>query len=987
MDFRIEISVKGQWSDSRGQSVMRNIKNFTGLDVVKDLRTRDVFTICADITRDEAGRIARELANPVTQDCFIGENPNAPVDYDFVVAVGFRPGVTDNVARTAHEAIGDIIGRKLRKDELVFSSIEYFFKAPSLTKEKLLGIARSVLANELIESVTILSAAEVKTHGIPLNKPLVKGTESGIVREFDLEVPDEKLLEISRKGILALTLEEMKVIQNYFRQAAGREKYGLGKNPTDVELEVLAQTWSEHCKHKIFDARVCYEDENGAKEEIVSLFKSCIKKSTSEIAKKIDWLVSVFSDNAGVVDFNDKIDLVYKVETHNSPSALDPYGGAMTGIVGVNRDPMGTGLGANLLVNVWGYCLGSPFTDPKDVPEGLLHPRRLRDGVHKGVIDGGNQSGIPYGLGWECFDDRYIGKPLVYCGTLGTLPKKINGKNGWEKSIRPGDLIVMTGGRIGKDGIHGATFSSEELHKDSPVQAVQIGDPITQKRMGDFMFEARDKGLYRFVTDNGAGGLSSSVGEMASICGGCVMDLKKAPLKYAGMQPWEILISEAQERMSFAVPPEQIDEFLKLAAERDVEATVMGEFTSDGKFRMLWGDKTVCCLDIEFMHEGLPRLTLQAKWKAPHFSEPSLSGRDAAGDLLSLLGSLNVCSSEYKARQYDHEVKGLSVIKPYVGKERDVAGDASVFMIEPLSREGVVLSSGILPRYSDIDTYHMMASVIDLAVRRTVAAGGRVDRIAGLDNFCWPDPVQSEKTPDGEYKMAQLVRANKALYDYTIAFGVPCISGKDSMKNDSTRGGRKISIPPTVLFSTISKIDDISTSLSPDFKEAGDDVYVIGDTLPELGGSEYYALLGAVGNTVPKVDAPKALALYKAMEKAIRAGIFSSAGTPSLGGLAVAAAKSAMGGRVGLELELDKVPHARGMSDAQILFSESNSRFLVSCKPGKAAELEKTLAGFPFAKVGKTNASGVLKVKGAEGSFSVKLEEMLQSYKGTLAGV
>ncbi|MBO7146885.1 MAG: phosphoribosylformylglycinamidine synthase subunit PurS [Lentisphaeria bacterium] len=987
MDFRIEISVKSRWSDSRGQSVMRTIKNFTGLDVIEDLRTRDVFTVSADITAEEAEKIARELTNPVTQEYVIGTSI-PEFQYDFLAAVGFRPGVTDNVARTAHEAIGDIIGRKLRKDEQVFSSVEYLFKAPSLTQDKLLEIARSVLANELIESVKVLSAEEVRTNGIPLNKPEVKGTESGVVREFDLEVSDEQLLEISRKGILALTLEEMKVIQNYYRQLSGREKYGLANRPTDVELEVLAQTWSEHCKHKIFDAIVDYEDtETGKKEKIVSLFKSYIKKSTSEIAKNTDWLVSVFGDNAGVIAFNDKIDLAYKVETHNSPSALDPYGGAMTGIVGVNRDPMGTGLGANLLVNVWGYCLGSPFTAPEDVPEGLLHPRRLRDGVHKGVIDGGNQSGIPYGLGWEVFDERYIGKPLVYCGTLGTIPKKINGKNGWEKSIEPGDIIVMTGGRIGKDGIHGATFSSEELHKDSPVQAVQIGDPITQKRMGDFIYEARDLGLYRFVTDNGAGGLSSSVGEMASICNGCVMDLQKAPLKYAGMQPWEILISEAQERMSFAVPPENLDEFLKLAADRDVEATVLGEFTNDGKFRMMWGDKTVCCLDIEFMHEGLPRLTLPAKWKTPQFEEPSLEGRDAAKDLIEMLGRLNICSAEYKARQYDHEVKGLSVQKPYIGKERDVQNDATVFMIEPLSREGVVLSSGILPRYSDIDTYHMMASVIDLAIRRIVAAGGRVDHIAGLDNFCWPDPVQSEKTPDGEYKMAQLVRANKALYDYTCAFGVPCISGKDSMKNDSTRGGRKISIPPTVLFSTISKIDDIADSLSPDFKFAGDDIYVIGKTSAELGGSEYFNMLGATGNKVPKVDAAKALALYRAMEKVIKAGLLTSAATPALGGIGVAAAKSAMAGRLGMELDLTKVPHTAGMSDIEILFSESNTRFIVSCKPENSAALEKALEGFTFAKVGTVDDSGILNVKGTQNDFSIDIETMVDSYKSTLAGV
>ena len=439
--------------------------------------------------------------------------------------------------------------------------------------------------------------------------------------------------------------------------------------------------------------------------------------------------------------------------------------------------------------------------------------------------------------------------------------------------------------------------------------------------------------------------------------------------------------------MSFAVPPENLDEFLALAADRDVEATVLGKFTDDGKFRMMWGDRTVCCLDIEFMHGGLPRLTLNAKWKAPHFDEPYFAGRDIAADLTQMLARLNICSAEYKARQYDHEVKGISVQKPYIGKERDIANDASVFMIEPLSREGVVLASGILPRYSDIDTYHMMASVIDLAVRRTVAAGGRVDRIAGLDNFCWPDPVQSEKTPDGEYKMAQLVRANKALYDYTCAFCVPCISGKDSMKNDSTRGGRKISIPPTVLFSTISKIDDVATSLSPDFKEAGDDVYVIGTTYAELGGSEYFAMLGAVGNAVPKVNAKKALELYKAMDRIIRGGLLCSAGTPALGGLGVAAAKAAMGGRLGLELDLTKVPHTAGMSDAEILFSESNSRFIVSCKPEKAAELEKALAGFPFAKVGKTNASGVLSVKGVKEDFSIPLEALVQAYKSTLAGV
>jgi phosphoribosylformylglycinamidine synthase len=657
----------------------------------------------------------------------------------------------------------------------------------------------------------------------------------------------------------------------------------------------------------------------------------------------------------------------------------------MTGIVGVNRDPMGTGQGADLLINVWGYCLGSPFTDPADVPEGLLHPRRLRDGVHQGVIDGGNQSGIPYGLGWEYFDDRYLGKPLIYCGTVGTLPKEINGIKGSEKSIKPGDIIVMTGGRIGKDGIHGATFSSEELHQDSPTQAVQIGDPIMQKKMSDFIYEARARGLYRFITDNGAGGLSSSIGEMAEHSGGCRMDLAKAPLKYPGMKPWEILVSEAQERMSFAVPPENLEEFKTLAKARDVEATVLGEFTDSGKFHMMYNDKTVALLDIAFMHDGLPRMKLKAEWKKPEFPEPDISGRDCISDLVTMLGRLNICSDEYKARQYDHEVKGLSVIKPLVGKCRDVIGDATVTMIEQLSTEGVILSEGILPRYSDIDTYDMMASVIDLAIRRIIAVGGKMDMIAGLDNFCWPDPVQSEKTPDGTYKLAQLVRANQALYNYTKAFKVPCISGKDSMKNDSTRGSRKISIPPTVLFSAISKMDDISKAVSLDAKFAGDLVYVIGNTANELGGSEYYAMFDAVGNKVPKVDAQYAKKVYQAVSKITEAELAHSLHTPALGGLGVAFAKTAMGGRLGLKIDLDKVPLSEPCSAAQILYSESNTRFLMTVSPENAEKAEKLLTGIPFAKVGEVTTEPVLEISGTSiETGKIKLDKLVKAYKDTL---
>ena len=988
--YRIEISSLPQWQDARGNGVAQQISRQFGCEV-NSVRVRDVYTFDADITQQEAENIAGLLYNPVLQCWKVGEAKSANYveaeDFDYVIIVGFRPGVTDNVARTLRDASSDILGRKLNADDFVAGSAEYLISGSAVDRKMAESIGFKLLANELIQTVMVCSKEEAAA-GIPLNLPKVNGSAAVEIREYDLEVDDDKLMEISRNGILALSLEEMKSIQNYFRNAKGRAEYGLKNIPTDVELEVIAQTWSEHCKHKIFSAKIDYENsEDGSKKEIVSCYKTFIQKSTKEIAGEVDWLVSVFKDNAGVIKFNDDCDIVYKVETHNSPSALDPYGGAMTGIVGVNRDPMGTGQGAELLINVWGYCFGSPFTADENVPEGLLHPRRLRDGVHKGVIDGGNQSGIPYGNGWEFFDDRYIGKPLVYCGTVGRLPKSINGIPGASKSIEPGDLIVMGGGRIGKDGIHGATFSSEELHKDSPVQAVQIGDPITQKKMSDFMIEARNRSLYRFITDNGAGGLSSSVGEMAELCNGCRLDLAKAPLKYAGLQPWEILVSEAQERMSFAVPPEKLDEFKRLAAERDVEVTVLGEFTDNGKFHILYNDRTVALIDIEFMHAGLPQMSLKARWERKKFDEPAFAGRCAGADLVSMLGRLNIASDEFKARQYDHEVKGLSVVKPFVGVGRDVAGDATVTMIEPLSTEGIILASAILPHHGDIDTYWMTASSIDLAVRRVLSVGGSMDRIAGLDNFCWPDPVQSEKTPDGEYKLAQLVRANEALYEYTKKYVVPCISGKDSMKNDSSRGGRKISIPPSLLFSVISKMNDIRLAITPDVKKAGDIVYVIGDTKPELGGSEYFSMLGATGNRVPEVDAEKFIALYKKVEQATQKRLFNSLITPGLGGLAVAFAKSAMAGRLGLEIELDKIPVSEKCSDIELLFSESNGRFAATVPAEKAAEFESLFAGCPVAKVGVVTADETVKLKSGNETCEISLDSMLRSYKGTLDNI
>jgi phosphoribosylformylglycinamidine synthase II len=787
----------------------------------------------------------------------------------------------------------------------------------------------------------------------------------------------------------------MKVIQAHYRNPAviaERSKVGLAAKPTDAELEAIAQTWSEHCKHKIFSGTIEYIDENGNREEIRSLFKTFIQGTTKTVREQLgerDFCLSVFKDNAGVIRWNDDWSLVFKVETHNSPSALDPYGGALTGIVGVNRDPFGTGKGSKLIFNTDVFCFASPFYD-KPLPSRLLHPRRIYEGVVEGVEHGGNKSGIPTVNGSIVFDDRFAGKPLVFCGTAGLMPATINGAPAHEKFIRPGDLIVMTGGRIGKDGIHGATFSSEELHEGSPVTAVQIGDPITQKRMTDFLIRARDKGLYNFITDNGAGGLSSSIGEMSGECGGCRMDLSKAPLKYPGLDPWEILISEAQERMSLAVPPEHIDEFIAMARRFGVEATILGEFTDSGYFHIMYGDRTIAYLPMDFLHGGLPPMQMRGVWEVKRHEEPALEVKqDYAADLKQLLGSLNICSKESVVRRYDHEVQGGSVVKPFTGVANDGPSDAAVIRPVLDSFEGVVVSHGICPRYSDIDAYHMTANAIDEALRNYVAVGGSLDLVAGLDNFCWCDPVQSDKTPDGEYKMAQLVRSNKALYDYCVAFGIPLISGKDSMKNDFWDGNVKISIPPTLLFSVIGKIDDIRTAVTMDAKRPGDIVYLLGKTGYELGGSEYMALKGLVGNSVPQVNTAKALPRYRALHRAISQGLVASCHDLSDGGLAVALAETAFAGGFGIVAELSRVLWSGDEAlkgDAALLFSESASRHLVTVRPENREAFESVMAANCFSSIGVVTEEGRVTVTGLSGTrvIDAGIDELKQAWQSPL---
>ncbi len=976
MVCRIEVALKAGLRDALGDKYAKRAREDLDLDV-DAIRTIKAYLLDFDEIGPDTLKQAAEgpYSDPVTQIYSIDAPLFKEMDFEWnwLIEVGFRPGVTDNEGKIAKEALELIIGRKATDREGVYTSSQYLVKG-NMGRDDAERLAKGLLANDLIQRTLIASKEEMEHYWADKKGPIysIPRVQAGgqiVVKEIDLSaMSDEDLILLSKEGVLALNLKEMKTIRDYFARPEvieERRKVGLGPKVTDVELEALAQTWSEHCKHKIFNALITYVDEDGSVVVEDSLFDSYIRRGTEEIRERLgkdDWCLSVFKDNAGVIKFNDEYGVAFKVETHNSPSALDPYGGALTGIVGVNRDPFGTGLGAKLVFNTDVFCFGPP--DYKgELPKGLLHPKRIFEGVREGVEHGGNQSGIPTVNGSILFDERYLGKPLVFCGTGGVLPMEVCQQPGYEKKAQPGDAIVMCGGRIGKDGIHGATFSSEELHEGSPATAVQIGDPITQKKMTDFLLKARDLCYYNSITDNGAGGLSSSVGEMAEEAGGFELHLDRAPLKYPGLQPWEILLSEAQERMTVAVPPEKLEAFLQLAQKMDVEATVLGTFTDSGKFHCLYEGKTVAYMDMDFVHNGVPRLELKAVWKHPEHEEPSFEEPlDLGKELRTILARYNVCSKEYVVRQYDHEVQGGSVVKPMVGEVCDGPSDAAVLRPDLDSYEGLVVSHGVCPRYSDIDTYDMVCCAVDEAVRNGVAVGADPTRMAGLDNFCWCDPVQSEKTPDGYYKLAQLVRANRALYKICTTYGVPCISGKDSMKNDANIGGVKISIPPTLLFSLIGRMDDVRKAVTMDVKESGHLVYVLGTTYEELGGSEYFASKGYIGNSVPKVRMAEAWNRYVALHNAINRGLVASCHDCSDGGLAVALAESAFAGGYGMEIDLGLVPADSVSRVDYLLFSESQSRFVVTVPGNKKKEFEETMAGTTAALVGETTRDQALTI-------------------------
>ena len=778
-----------------------------------------------------------------------------------------------------------------------------------------------------------------------------------------------ELLRISQNGLLSLNLIEMQAIQSHFA--------GLGRDPTDVEIETLAQTWSEHCVHKTFRGLIEYTENEKQPITINGLLKTTIVQVTEELNKS--WCVSVFEDNAGIIEFDNEHNLVFKVETHNHPSAIEPYGGAGTGIGGVIRDSLGTGLGAKPILNTNVFCFGLPDLDYNQLPKGTLHPKRVFKGVVSGVRDYGNRMGIPTANGAILFDYRYTGNPLVYCGNVGIIPA-----DRCQKKVELGDAIVVIGGKTGRDGIHGATFSSLELDDSSENlgSVVQIGNPIVEKKITDVLIQARDLNLYNCITDCGAGGLSSAIGEMGSDFGAEVY-LDDVSLKYEGLAPWEIWLSEAQERMVISVPLHNLDPFLEICQAESVEVTVLGKFTGTKQLQIHYHGQIVADLSMDFLHHGIPRITKQAVWKKPIHPNPNFErSKDLTGILHNILACPNVASKEWVIRQYDHEVQGGMVIKPLVGIENDGPSDACVTLPVLGSKKGVVIANGINPLFGDIDPYHMAASAIDEAIRNVISVGGRFDRVALLDNFSWGNPDK----PD---RLGGLVRAAQACYDIALAYGTPFISGKDSLYNEyhDTSTGDQLAIPGTLLISAISVIDDVDKAITMDAKSPGNLIYVIGKTYDEIGGSHYTAIHNFVGNSVPIVRPETGKRIIQSLNHAIDQRLIRSCHDCSEGGIGVACAEMAFAGGFGMDLDLSNVPRSNQTNaDELILFSESNSRFIAEISPKNQKEFEHALIGVPFNVIGQVTEGKEFIINGmttGEKIVDTTTDQLKASWQGT----
>ncbi len=986
MVSRLEVALKDHLRDAEGDGVRKKTLDYLGIEV-RDIRVIRVLTIDADLSPEQLETVRTSLfTNPVIEQSSYSPLAGA---FDWIIWIGFRPGVRDTQGSTAVEAIEDLLETGFEPGENVYTSRLYVIQG-ELDRLDVETVAGEILANDIIQQWKVYDRAGWDPdRGIGFHVPKVMLDHEPSVTTITVS-SDDDLRRISSERNLALQDSDIPVIRGYFLRddvLSERRRFGL-ELPTDVELEYISQARSDHCNHNTFRGRFRYRDLSTGEETVVdNLFETCIEAPTLEIQERKDWVVSVLWDNAGVARFDHEHNYVITGETHNSPSNMEAYGGAITGIVGIYRDPLGTGLGSKLIMGMYGYCVG--YRDYTGPLQPRLHPRRLLDGVIEGVRDGGNKSGVPTPFGQLLFDHGYMGKCLVFVTALGIMPSEIRGTPSHRKETRPGDLVVMCGGRVGKDGIHGVTAASETFSEHTPAGHVQIGDPYTQKKMHDFLLEARDEGLFTFITDNGGGGLSSSVGESARFSGGCRVDLDRVPLKYEGLDQWEIWVSESQERMTVAVPKGHLERFMELSRRHAVESTVIGEYNDSGYLRLDYRGRTCALIRMDFLESDFPQWAFDARWTPPELrglAEPVIG---EPGDHGALLGDMlerpNICARNWIARQYDHEVQGGSVIKPLVGRRRDVPSDAVVTRPVLGSNRGIAAAQALNPLYSRIDTYPMTAVTIDEALRRVLAVGGDPRRVGGVDNFCWPTiQYDPETNPDGRYKAAQLVRSNWALRDVCRAYEIPLLSGKDSMYIDGNLKGpyeetRKVSGLPTLLFTASSVVEDVRSCLTMDAKAAGDLVYVVGETRDELGGGELYQMMGEVGLNVPQVDPAALTELYRTFHAAVERGLPASAHAVVRGGLAVHVALIAMAGELGMELDLPAVPVSEPLPPFRILYSESAGRFVCTVAPANREAFEALFSGMPAARVGRVTGVGRLVVRGEGGKPLI--DEAVQDLK------
>ncbi len=919
---------------------------------LRGCRVARVYLLSADPGEAAVARLVDAvLADPVTESAAV-DPPLEAGPGVVVVEVGPLPGVTDVEARELEAAAARLGIEGLR----VATATRFELEGDGLDEVVAARLAASVLANATVERFAVGGL------DVEVTEPTSVGVDVvDIVPVRDLDGPARG--ELSRSRLLSLDAAEMAAVAAWYRDE--------GRDPTDAELETLAQTWSEHCAHKTFKALIhlSHEAADGSvidKVTVDGLLSTYLRAATEALWPP--WLRSAFVDNAGILAFDQFTDVAIKVETHNHPSALEPFGGANTGVGGVVRDVIGVSARPVATLDV--LCFGPQDLALDQVPQGVLHPRQVAGGVVAGIGDYGNKLGLPTVAGAVLADEGYLGNPLVFAGCIGLLP------SGSHPTVpRVDDRVVVLGGRTGRDGIHGATFSSAELAVDTAAVAgtvVQIGDPITEKGVMELICEARDARLYTAITDCGAGGLSSAVGEMASTLGADV-DLRDAPLKYPGLRPWEVWLSEAQERMVLAVPAEHLDALLALGERWGVEVTDLGRFTGDGRLVVRHGAVTLVDLPVDFLHDGVPRRELDAVWRTPPPAATTgrLGGAVAPTDaLLTILGHPDVASKERIVRTFDHEVRAGTVVRPLCGPEADGPADGAVFV--PLGGwpEGRALAVGlgINPRLGRVDPWAMAVGVVDEAVRNLVVVGADPDRIALLDNFCWGNPT----FPD---RLGALVRACQGCYDAAMAYKAPFVSGKDSLYNEFAGSP----IPGTLLITALGVVPDAGLAPTADLQAPGGVLYLVGETGPHLAGSLHAELFGTpAGAQVPGLCHLKPLARYRALHRAIRAGLVRSAHDPSEGGLAVALAESVLAGRMGARIELP----ADAIDDTSWLFGETSGRMVVEVAPEDAPGFEAVMAGEAVTRLGVVVAEPSLEVaRGDATLIDVGIDQLVAAWR------